>query len=73
LRPKIQTLGSEFSGIVEEIKQAVKTFRLGDKVLRFNFFERPCCANSELCDSKDVDGQLKKLLNFFDNNSLKYS
>jgi NADPH:quinone reductase-like Zn-dependent oxidoreductase len=35
-RPKIQTLGSEFSGVVEEIGSGVTTFQRGDKVFGYN-------------------------------------
>lgn len=35
-RPKIQILGSEFSGVVEEIGQRVTTFKKGDQVFGFN-------------------------------------
>jgi NADPH:quinone reductase-like Zn-dependent oxidoreductase len=36
LRPKQTILGSEFSGIVEEIGSAVTTFKIGDKVFGYN-------------------------------------
>lgn len=36
LRPKHQILGCEFSGVVEETGQGVKTFKKGDKVFGFN-------------------------------------
>jgi len=35
-RPKYQTLGCEFSGIVEEIGNSVKSFNIGDKVFGYN-------------------------------------
>ena len=36
LRPKCQILGSEFSGVIEEIGKDVTTFKKGDKVFGFN-------------------------------------
>ncbi len=36
LRPKCQILGCEFAGIIEEIGQAVTTFKKGDRVFGFN-------------------------------------
>ncbi len=36
LRPKHQILGCEFSGVVEETGQGIKTFEKGDKVFGFN-------------------------------------
>jgi len=36
LRPKHQTLGCEFAGIVEEVGKSVTTFRRGDKVFGYN-------------------------------------
>jgi NADPH:quinone reductase-like Zn-dependent oxidoreductase len=35
-RPKYQILGCEFAGIVEEIGQHVKKFKIGDKIFGFN-------------------------------------
>jgi NADPH:quinone reductase-like Zn-dependent oxidoreductase len=35
-RPKIQTLGCEFAGIIEEIGAEVKNFKKGDKVFGYN-------------------------------------
>ncbi len=36
LRPKHQTLGCEFAGVVEEIGKTVSTFKKGDKVFGYN-------------------------------------
>jgi len=35
-RPKLQILGCEFAGVIEEIGQQVTTFKKGDKVFGFN-------------------------------------
>lgn len=35
-RPKYQTLGCEFAGVIEEIGKSVTTFRKGDKVFGYN-------------------------------------
>jgi NADPH:quinone reductase-like Zn-dependent oxidoreductase len=36
IRPKLQILGCEFSGIIEEIGENVSTFKVGDKVFGYN-------------------------------------
>lgn len=36
LRPKLQTLGNEFAGVVESTGKAVTSFKVGDKVFGYN-------------------------------------
>lgn len=35
-RPKYQTLGSEFAGVIEQMGKSVTSFKIGDKVFGFN-------------------------------------
>ena len=53
LRPKYQILGSEFSGIVEEIGQGVTTFKKGDKVFGFN--DKTCGGHGEYLTIAETD------------------
>ena len=45
LKPKNQTLGCEFAGMIEEIGKSVTTFKKGDKVFGFN--DKTCGGHGE--------------------------
>lgn len=52
-KPKNQVLGCEFAGVVEEIGQGVKTFKLGDRVFGFN--DKTCGGHGEYLTLKETD------------------
>ncbi len=62
LRPKHQILGCEFSGVVEEIGQAVTTFKKGDKVFGFN--DRTSGGHGEYLTITETDAVATMPINF---------
>jgi NADPH:quinone reductase-like Zn-dependent oxidoreductase len=62
LRPKYQILGCEFSGVVEEIGQAVTTFKKGDKVFGFN--DRTSGGHGEYLTITETDAVATMPINF---------
>jgi NADPH:quinone reductase-like Zn-dependent oxidoreductase len=56
-RPKHQILGCEFSGVVEEVGQQVKTFRKGDKVFGFN--DKTCGGHGEYLTIAETDAVMQ--------------
>jgi len=52
-RPKCQTLGSEFSGVIEEIGNNVSSFKVGDKVFGYN--DRQFGGHAEYLTISEVD------------------
>ncbi len=66
LRPKFQTLGCEFAGIIEEIGASVTTFKIGDKVFGYN--DKSFGGHSEYLTIDELDAVtfLPKNLNYYE-------